>query len=410
MRWLVTSREPLHVAEEQVYRLEPLRVPDDDNDFDAAMACGSVQLLAQRAAAADPGFVLHRGNLATAIDLCRQLDGLPLAIEMAASRISVLSLEGVHEQLGQRLRLLSGGRGAHPRHLTLRSTFDWSYGLLSSQEQQVFRRLQPFVGGFRTEMAQRLVCMGADTGSSAELDTWQTLEALSALIEKSLVQRGQGPAHRNRLLESARDYAAERLGETGEAKTLRRRHAEVIANWFGTAQADLMQLRDNQWTARYLPERANLLHALHWACRHGEPDLLARLVAALAQLDSFIQMPAEILHLAVPMPALEAAQPALRAAAHLEFSWAHYGEGSREMGTTLALRALEDFRAIGDRAGEHRALAQLVRLYESREDLLDEAREVWKVLQRIDPGQVPLRQQLWAAMAISDVLAIAMPA
>lgn len=392
IRWLATSQAPLHLSGEVVYRLEPLDVPRPQIGLDEAMRYGAIALLSHRAAAADRHFTLTASNLATAIDLCRQLDGLPLAIEMAAARVASLGLQVVHEQLGHRLRLLAGPRHGPARHHTLRSTFDWSHELLSLAERKVLRRLEPFLGGFSAAMAQQLT---RDVGEAPDaVDEWQALEALSALVDKSLVNRSADVPGRYFLFESARDYASQRLAEAGETAMLRRRHAHVVAAFFATAQADYARLGDKDWEALYVAERHNVRAALLWACEAREPDVLASLVGALVQIDSFVQLPPEIVQCGVPMDVLDQATPSLRAAACLEFSWAHYADGSRELGTELAQRALADFKALGDVAGVYRALAQLVRLYESRPDMLDEAERAWNHLREIDESQVPLRTRL----------------
>jgi hypothetical protein len=298
--------------------------------------------------------------------------------------------------LGQRLRLLAGPRAGPPRHHTLRSTFDWSYDLLPATEQKVFRRLEPFVGGFLSVMAQRLACDSeAETGGLVE---WNALEALSALVDKSLVHRSAQEPGRFFLFESAREYAAERLDQSGEAGRVRGRYAQVVADWFASARADQERFNDQQWKARYVPERHNVRAAFKWACGAAEPDLLAQLIAAFAQIDTFVQSNAEIVQFDLPMALLDKASRPLRAAACLELSWAHYLDGSREVGTGLALRALADFEAEADTDGAYRALAQLIRLYESRPGMLEHAKRSWERLQRIDDREVPSRTRLFCTI------------
>lgn len=393
--WLVTSQVPLHLSRERVYRLDPLRVPPAGAAFDDAVASGAIALLYHRGAAVDRAFELNPSNIAMAIDLCRQLDGLPLAIEMAAARISTLGLQGVHRLLVQRLRMVGPADGPG-RHHRLRSTLAWSHDLLSSAEQKVFRRLEPFVGGFGLDMAQRLA---SDTEPAADaVDEWQAVEALSALVDKSLVHRDADEAGRYHLLESARDFAREQLAAVGETTRLRRRHAEVVAGGFDLARVDYERLRDPTWRALYVPDRANVRAALTWACGAGDPDLLARLVAALAQIDSFVRGQAEVVQCNVPLDLLYQAAPPLRAAACLELSWAHFLDGSRKTGAELAQRALHDFEALADTAGTYRALAQLSRLYESR-GMADEANAAWVRFRRIDERDVPLRTRLFCAIS-----------
>jgi predicted ATPase/DNA-binding winged helix-turn-helix (wHTH) protein len=396
VRWLATSQEPLHIPGESVYRLGPLDVPGPEVPAAEAQRYGAVALLCRRAAAADRKFAIGADNLAIAVDLCRQLDGLPLAIEMAAARIATLGLEGVYERFGERLRLLAGPRSGPARHHTLKSTFDWSHDLLSPTEQKVFRRLAPFVGGFASSMAQRLA--SDDEHDPSALAEWQALDALSALIDKSLVHRAEQSPGRFFLFESAREYAGERLRESGEAERVRRRYAHVVAKAFASARADQDRLNDDEWTARYVPERHNVRAAFKWASEAREPDVLAELIAAFAQIDTFVQSNAEIVQFDIPLAVLESASRPLRAAACLELSWAHYLDGSRELGTTLALRAVDDFEAEGDFAGAYRALAQLIRLYESRPGMLEQAKQRWQSLQRANEREVPLRTRLFCAI------------
>jgi predicted ATPase len=386
VRWLATSQEPLHVQGERIHRLAPLEVPASDATLDEAMRCGAMVLLRQRVSDADRHGTLDETNLAAAISVCRHLDGLPLAIEMVASRVATLGLTAVQEQLGRRLSLLTGPRAGPSRHHTLGSTFDWSYGLLSEAEQSFFRCLQPFLGGFTAAMAGR-----AARGAG---DEDETLAILSALVDKSLVHRSADAPGRFFLFESAREHALRRLAAAGETASARQRHAQATADAFDSARADLARLGDSEWAALYIPERHNARGALAWACEVRDPNLIARLVAALAQLDLIVVAQAEVVQCEIPMDVLESAEPSLRAHACLQLSWAQYSDGSRELGTRLAMRALEDFEALGDVGGAYQALAQLSRLYESRPGMLEQAHDAWQRLGRIDEHQVPLRTRL----------------
>lgn len=400
IRWLVTSQAPLHLPGEAVYRLEPLALPQPDADFAAARDCGAVALFCERARAVDRRFELGADNVEAAVAVCRQLDGLPLAIEMAAARVATLGLQGLQQQLGQRLRLRAAPRETAARHHTLRDTFDWSHGLLSAAEQQVFRRLQPFVGGFTANMAQQLCC-GLDDGGPP-LDEWQALDALSALVDKSLVQRSAGDRSRLHLLESARDYAGLQLAQAHELQAVQRRHAEVVAEWFDAAHADFVHLRDQAWAALCMPERYNVRAALAWACAARQPDLLARLVAALAQIDAFAQTQAEVVQYAVPLDVLAQAIPPLRARAWLGFSWAHYLDGQRELATELMCAALADFETLGDTAGVYGTLLRLTRLYSGRPGMQAQAEATWQKLRLIDEGAVALRERLTCAISVGS--------
>lgn len=393
VRWVVTSQVPLHLREECVYQLQPLRVPAPDAEYAGAVRSGAVALLRARVAAAYRPFDLTPQNIRRAVALCRRLDGLPLAIEMAASRVATLGLDDVVEQLDHKLGLSGTAAGSPIRQQTLRRTFDWSYGLLSPVEQRVFRCLEPFVGGFSARMVRQICCdVGADVDGP---QAWEVLEALSVLVERSLVQRLSDGSARYVLYESARDYARMLLREAGEAAEIRGRHAQILAEHFSAARSDHDRMRDADWAVRYLPERSNLRAALAWACEERDPDLLARLVAALAQIDNFSRSHAEVVHSGVPMDTLLQAQPVWRAAACVEFGWAHFLDGDRRVGTTLTQQAVQDFRALGDTAGSYQALAQLIRLCESRPDQMGEARQAARDLAAIDESRVPLRCQLF---------------
>lgn len=393
VRWLATSQEPLHLDGELVYRLRPLDLPATNASLHDAAGTAALALLCHRASAAGAGFALTESNLATAIDLCQQLDGLPLAIEMAACQVASLGLDSVHQQLAQRLHLRSGRRLGPARHHTLRSMFDWSYRLLSPDERRLFRCLEPFRGGVHTGMVLQML-----GGMGANMPQWQVMQALAALVDKSLVHRAGDAGSRCFLSESARHYARAMQGEEGDAAAIRQRHAEVVADAFAQARPDHDRLRDADWAARYGVERHNVRAALDWACEAGPPDLLARLVAALAQIDTFARNPAEMVHLQIPLDRLDQASPALRAAARVELSWAHFLDGSRTLGTTLASSALADFQAIGDSVGAYQALAQLVRLYEARPGQIDNARQALAMLREIDDRQVPLKLRLFCAI------------
>lgn len=408
--WLATSQEPLHLPGEQVYRLDPLRVPEPGCPQEHLLAHGALALFVERAQAGDRHFAVAPDELHAAVAICREVDGLPLAIEMAAARVATLGLQGVYEQLDQRLRLRAGGRGAPARHLTLQQTYDWSYGLLSPLEQAVFRKLYPFKDGFTPQLVQQLCqglrpdeeAAGPATGH-APVDDWQLLDVLHALVDKSLLQRrsgGGGGTARLHLLESARDYARLQLLAAGELQAVQRRHAQVMVQALAPAAADLERLRDDDWAARHLPEKHNVRAALAWACEAREPSLLAPLVAALSMMDIFAQAPCEVVRCEVPEDVLLAAPPPLRAAACLEYGWAHYLDGSRERATALVRQAVQDFDALGETIGLYRALGCLTRLYVAQPDQQDQARQTWARMQAMDAAALPLRARLTAMVTV----------
>ena len=225
---LATSQEPLKIAGEQLYRLGALSVPPADATLDAACAHSAVQLLEQRAQAADARFRLSDETIAAAIELCRHLDGIALAIEMAAARLPLLGVAQVLARLGERFRLLrSAERGAPARHQTLHATLDWSHSLLSDNERTVLRRLSVFVGSFRLEAAQQVA-------ASDDIDEWAVLDDLAALADKSLLQVEPGDPPRYRMLETMRLYAAERLVQHAEQQATWVRHGRAMA-WIADA-------------------------------------------------------------------------------------------------------------------------------------------------------------------------------
>ena len=221
LRVLVTSQETLKSADEHVYRLGALAVPARDAAADAPHA-GAVEMFAARAEAVDPRFTLTPDNLPAVADICRRLDGIPLAIELAAARIPLLGVEGVRARLDDRFSVLTAGsRVVLRRHQTLRATLEWSHGLLTPDEQTVFRRLGVFAGSFTLEAAQHVV-------RDAHIDEWAALDHLGALVDKSLVLAEGDPVPRYRLLETTRAYALERLGDAGETASSMRLHAEAL--------------------------------------------------------------------------------------------------------------------------------------------------------------------------------------
>jgi len=398
LRWLVTSQEPLRLAGEVVYRLAPLAVAARGTGLEAAQSCGAVALFARRARSADQTFVLDAGNVETVLDLCRALDGLPLALEMAAARVPTLGLRGVHEQLRRRLTLRSAHRDAPQRHQTLRDTFAWSYGLLTPCEQQLFRRLQPFQGGFTIESVLAVA-------GPLEVRTGRTLDegdavinTLEALIDKSLVQRMSGAAtgaqKRLMLLQSARDFAGEQLVEAGETETVQLRHAQVVAGVFDRAWIELLSARDADWLGHYLPERDNVRAALAWACAQDQPALLAQLVVACALLDQMAHVEPEVVRVDIPLEKLRAAPPALRGLASLELGWAQFLDGDRDVGTSLIEQALQDQEAVGDTAGVYLCLVRLIRLHLGRPGQHAGAQALWDKLSAIDASSMPLRLRI----------------
>jgi predicted ATPase len=264
IRILASSREPLRLAGEQTYTLPTLSLPALDGDQDGLAQAEAVQLFVERARLLQPGFVLTQRQAPTVAALCVHLDGIPLALELAAARVGSLSIEEINARLSDRFKLLTGGlRTALPHQQTLRATLDWSYGLLAEQERAVLRRLAIFVDGFRLEAASRIA-------SDKALDEFEVIDPLSHLVACSLVVADTGDAGtRYWLLETTRAYALEKLAEAGETDAIERRHAQYFRNRFDTASDEWLRISEAEWHAAYLPELDNVRAALAWAFSPG---------------------------------------------------------------------------------------------------------------------------------------------
>ncbi len=272
VRVLVTSREPLRIAGEQEFAVPPLSLPSSSSPrLEEAEQSPAVALFTERARGVRADFDLTEDNVAAVIAICRRLDGLPLAIELAAARIKVLSPHGLLDRLDHSLKLLSSGRrDASERQRTLRGAIQWSYELLSEGEQRLFRRLGVFSGGWTIKAAEA-VCDRGDL-------KLEVLDGLASLVDKSLVRGLAGDDERFSMLETIREFAVERLEESGEAEEIRRTHAEyfegfvqqLYPNLQGPAQAATLETLEG--------ERANFEMALQWSAIH-EADLALQLAS-----------------------------------------------------------------------------------------------------------------------------------
>ncbi|MCK2221464.1 winged helix-turn-helix domain-containing protein [Actinomadura sp. ATCC 31491] len=267
LRVLATSREPLSVPGEHLAPIPPLEPPPAGVTAAEAAAYPAVRLLVERAVAARPAFVLDDGNVAAVAELCRRLDGLPLAIELAAARLRTMSAAQLADRLDDRFRLLTGGsRTALPRQQTLRAVVGWSWDLLESEERALAARFGVFAGGAALESVEA-VC-GHEAGA-----------VLGALADKSLVQvTADG---RYTMLETIRAYALERLAEAGESAEYRRRHAACLLDLAERAVPELRTAAQIDWIERLAAERDDFAAALRWAVDAGETATALRLCAAL---------------------------------------------------------------------------------------------------------------------------------
>ena len=267
VRVLATSREALGVEGEATYRVPSLRLPDTRRVLPAAHLAGydGIRLFTERAALCRPGFALTEGNAPAIVQICHRLDGMPLAIEFAAARVTVLSVEQIAARLDDRFRLLTGGaRKSLPRQQTLRATLDWSYDLLSEDERTLLRRLSVFAGGWTLEAAEA-VC-GRDGLAASDI-----LNLLARLVEKSLVVVETHNAEaRYHLLETVRQYTQEKLIDEGTAAQVRRAHRDWYLTLAEQAAPQLHGPLAESWLARLETEHDNLRAALEWS--GGEPD------------------------------------------------------------------------------------------------------------------------------------------
>ncbi|MFD8233895.1 BTAD domain-containing putative transcriptional regulator [Streptomyces sp. NPDC059696] len=277
LRILATSQEPLRIRDETVYPVAPLSLPPEGGPgLDAVTGAGAVRLFLDRARAADPGFVLDAATAPLVAEVCRRLDGIPLALELAATRVRSLGIRELHDRLDDRFQVLTGGyRDAPARHRTLQATLDWSWSLLDERERTVLRRLSVFAEGCGLRAAED-VCSGS--GATAA----DVVDALGLLVERSLVVRAEGPlGPRYRLPESVALYARARLDASGERAGTAARHLRHCVALAERARPHLHGRDQSRWSRILDGEAANLQRALAEAARSGAARSALRLVNSL---------------------------------------------------------------------------------------------------------------------------------
>ncbi len=391
IRVVATSREGLNIHGEQVYRMPSLSLPSHEEHpvAEEALQYGAVALFVARAYAADARFVFSDDKAQVVIDICRRLDGIALAIELAASRVTILSVDQLAQRLGERFRVLTGGdRAALPRQQTMYATIEWSYGLLSEDEKSLFRSLSIFQGGWTLEAAVA-VC------ANKTLDEFSILDKLSSLSSKSLVVvELQARAQRYRLLESLRQYGLELLKEHGESEPLARRHAEYFAQ-FGRLLGSSWSITPQVvWYAQVDAEIDNIRAALEWSLVQRNDTIVG---AALAEnLWSFWLSRAPVegkrwLERA-RQDADPTAYPALSLAIELALTRLTY-LGSREEDLPGANHALKAARALRDETMLSRATFY--------------CGEVLVALNRLDEGEALLTESMELARRVGDRFRVA---
>jgi predicted ATPase/class 3 adenylate cyclase len=376
---LATSRERLRVAGERVFAVSPLQLPEEHGHLGSMASNEAVALFAARAAEATGDFVLNEENALPIAAICRRLDGLPLAIELAAARTASLPPSALLRRLDHSLTLLtSGRRDAEVRHRTLRATIEWSYELLGPAEQELFARLSLFADGCRIESAEQ-VC---DPDGTLGIDI---LDGLDSLVAKHLVRQRIDPDGEPRywMLETIREYALDRLNDFGRSDDANRRHAHHYLDLAERAKPELTGDRQLIWLHRIHSDVDNLRHAFQWFAKNGSADETLQLATALWRalwLRGYLSEARQSLRAALAAPGssseqvrIEALQPA---------SWLAHWEGDLAEEVRLADEALALARTSGDKTLLARALlssgqaATSLTDFERAEQLLQESLEL----------------------------------
>jgi predicted ATPase/class 3 adenylate cyclase len=375
LKILASSREALHVSGERVFPVPALELPFPDDALDALAANEAVRLFVERAQAIRPDFELTEANGSAVAAICRALDGLPLAIELAAARVVLFPPAALLARLGQRLELLTGGARDRPeRHQTLRATLDWSYDLLSESRRRLFARLGVFAGGWTLDAAEAVCGEGLDT-----------LDGLGSLIDKSLVRlEGSDEQPRFAMLETIREYALEKLREAREEPELRERHLEWCLTFAERAEPELRGSEQATWLDRLHAELDNFRAAFDWSLSQDATEASLRLGSALVEfwivradwnegrdwLERALRVPAEV------EPAVR--MKALRAAGELADVLSDYPSAVRYFEESLAIA-----RSLGHRRGIADALLGLAHELDNRLGRHAEARPLLEEAVRI---------------------------
>jgi non-specific serine/threonine protein kinase len=353
LKVIVTSRQVLRVYGEQEYLVPPLTVPDlgSMNGFTVLSRCEAVELFRQRAQAVKPDFIITEGNVSAIAEICVHLDGLPLAIELAAARSKLMSPEMIRSRLESRFEMLTGGARDLPSRLqTLRGTIDWSYDLLGEDEKLLFSRLSVFQGGRTIEAAEAICAPGVSI---------PVMEGLESLLNKSLLHQelGRGGEPRFLMLETIHEYAREKLEQSGDAENLQRKHAAYFARLAERAETELTGAEQGDWFERLRSEHDNLRTALAFTLGSGQSDLGLRIVGALRDFWNYDGHVVEGLGwIERALESAEDASPHLRAKALNAAGWLSFVQGDYQRGKLFNSQALVLFRDLGDEANSAWAL------------------------------------------------------
>jgi predicted ATPase/DNA-binding CsgD family transcriptional regulator len=390
LRVLATSREVLGITGEIAWPVPSLSLPDLRRlpEIESLPRYESARLFVERTAAVKPNFKLTEQNAPAVAQVCYRLDGIPLAIELAAARTKVLSMEEISARLGDSFRLLAAGsRTAMPRQRTLHATMDWSHELLSQKERVLFRRLSVFAGGFTLEAAES-ICAGE------ELQRDEVLELLSQLVDKSLVvaQERDGAA-RYRLLETIRQYGRERLEEAGEAAHVREQHAGYYLAVAEEAEPELKGEQQVAWLERLEREHDNLRMAMAWLLGRGESEEAARLGWSLWLfwgIRTHLAEGRQSMEQALSVRSSVAMSASARAKALFVAGMMSNYQGDHLSAEPLVQESLRLFKELGDKVGKAYALSnagyvalgreryqQAIAVIEEAADLFLEEGEKW---------------------------------
>jgi predicted ATPase len=389
VRIIATSRQALAIGDEEVVRIPSLDVPHSVADLSApaVMEFAAVALFVSRATSVDRSFALSDDTAPIVADICRRLDGIPLAIELAAARIKVLSIPHLAERLNERFKLLTGGsRDVLPRQKTLHALLDWSYDLLTPQEQLLFTRLGIFAGGFALDAATGL-CSGEG------LDEIDILDLLGSLTDKSLVVADTSGEHeRYRLLESTAAYALEKLSASGEREALARRHAEYFRDQALAADEHYGTTSTLAWLAAVELELDNFRTALAWALTHDNDTVLGGTIAGALQylwINAGLTVEGRY-WISLALDRVSDAEQA-QIAARLRLALASLSSGKRAHDEDE--RAMQLYASVGEARGTARAQRHLA----------------FALLQmgRLDEAKATIEQALVGARACGDALTVA---
>lgn len=383
LKVLVTSRAALHVYGEHELPVAPLGLPAaGSSTLEQLAGYPAIALFVQRAAAVKPDFELTKENAEAVAEICTRLDGLPLAIELAAARIKLLSPAAMRTRLESGLQLLTGGaRDLPERQQTLRAAMDWSYGLLNEAEQRLFRRLSVFVGGCTLEGAEAVCDAAQDLGVDV-------LEGVASIVDKSLLQQVEGHAEtRFLMLGTIREYGQERLASSGEDRATRRAHAAycLVLAEEGSSQAPDSQ---TQWLERLELEHENLRAALDWLIRDNEGDWGVRMGGALFRFwetREYLSEGRDYLRKLLALPAAQARTQA-RERTVLAAGVLAATQGDQALSLSLHRESLEIARELGDQWGQAVALNALAVNAQDQGDneqarvFIEETIALWKAL------------------------------